>query len=913
MLTTLLLTGALLGPDDPSPPVRGIYVNAWIFGTRRFYNLVQLADATEINAFVIDVKDDTGYLTYRSSVPTAVEIGANTQLRARDARERIALLKSKGIRAIARIVVAKDPLLALKKPQWSVQRTSGGRWTDRQGSYWVDAFNDSVWVYAGQLAAEAVRLGFEEVQYDYVRFPDEPKQRMAEAVYGFRREAETVRDGVNRNLALLALRTRALRVRFTIDVFGLTTTADGDMGIGQSWEDLVTVADVVLPMIYPSHYGRGVYGVARPNAAPYTMVKRALEDGLRRSRALAPRQTAEIRPYLQAFTLGPPKYTAHHVREQIRAVNDLGLKSWVLWNPRSAYERAYFKPDSSAPGPPQVPRPQAVLAGEWPMTGRDYGLTRYSPLDQITTANVAELRPVWSFATGAFRAHEGNPLVIGGTMYVHTPYPNVVYAIDLSRPGGTVQWKYSAPLPKAVARGAQPAEPAPMPTGCCDVGNRGLAYHPSGKLYAALLNGDLAALDARTGREIWRVRNARSDSGGTVASAPLVVRDLVLIGESGAEYGVRGHLSAYHALTGRLVWRGWSTGPDTDVLIRGPANTNYRSHQGRDLGVSTWPAEMWRQGGGTASGWISHDPALDLVYYGTDQAAPGTAAQRPGDNKWTSTIFAREASTGRVRWAYQVTPHDEWGYGGANENILVDLPGSGAPLKALVHFDRNGFAYTIDRATGRVIVAERYGPANWARVVDLGSGLPTLQPSPVGKAGLCPAAIGTKFLQPAAFSPLTNLFYVPLNNVCMERKTGPVVYVPGQLYLGTRDSIIPGPGGNRGRFIAWNASTATIAWEVREPLTVASGALTTAGGLVFYGTMEGWLKALDQQTGRELWRFQTPSGIVGNPMSFSGPDGKQYIAVFSGVGGWWALRGNGAALDSAATTPREGMLMVFGL
>lgn len=348
MLTALLLTTALLGPDGPPPPVRGIYVNAWIFGTKRFYSLVQLADATEINAFVVDVKDDTGYLTYRSSVPTALAIGANTQLRARDARERVALLRSKGIRAIARIVVAKDPLLASKKPTWSVRSTAGGLWTDRLGTRWVDAYNDSVWVYAAQLAAEAVQLGFEEIQYDYVRFPDEPRRRMATALFGSRRGTESARAGISRGLALLAARTRALNVPFTIDIFGLTTTVDGDMGIGQFWEDLVTVADVVLPMVYPSHYGRGLYGVARPNAAPYTVVKRALEDGLRRSKALAPARTAEIRPFLQAFTLGPPKYTAHHVREQIRAASELGLESWVLWNPRSAYERGYFKLDSTS-------------------------------------------------------------------------------------------------------------------------------------------------------------------------------------------------------------------------------------------------------------------------------------------------------------------------------------------------------------------------------------------------------------------------------------------------------------------------------------------------------------------------------------------------------------------------------------
>ncbi|HEV8198337.1 MAG TPA: putative glycoside hydrolase [Gemmatimonadales bacterium] len=356
MLSTLLLAAAAAGHD--STPVRAIYVNAWAFGTKKFYQLVQLAETTEINAFVIDIKDDTGYLTFRSAVPVALEIGANTQLRARDARERVALLRAKGIRPIARIVVAKDPLLAANKGAWAIQNGSGGAWTDRKGTKWVDAFNDSVWVYAAALAAEAVSIGFEEIQYDYVRFPDESRQRMAKAVFPARRGIESSREGITRNLLLLGARTRALKVPFTIDVFGLTTTAEDDMGIGQYWEDLVTSADVVLPMVYPSHYQRGVYGVARPNASPYVMVRRAIEDGLRRNKALAPKHSAEIRPYLQAFTLGQPRYTSFQVREQVRALTDLGIRSWVLWNPRSAYERGYFKPEVLASPRPAGGSPQ---------------------------------------------------------------------------------------------------------------------------------------------------------------------------------------------------------------------------------------------------------------------------------------------------------------------------------------------------------------------------------------------------------------------------------------------------------------------------------------------------------------------------------------------------------------------------
>ncbi len=337
----------------PAPPlarppaeVKAIYVNAWAFGGRRFYDLVRLADHTEVNAFVIDVKDDTGYLTYRSEVPTAIEIGANTQRRAPDVQKRLQILREHGIHPIARIVVAKDPLLASRKPAWSVRHVDGGLWRDRLDFAWVDAFNDSVWVYASQLAAEAVRIGFGEVQYDYVRFPDEPESRLALAVFPGRRPGETKRQGVARNLKLLGDRTRSLGVPFTIDVFGLTTSAPTDMGIGQMWEDLVTTADVVLPMVYPSHYFRGYYSIKQPNSEPYKVIRRAMQDAIRRSEPLG--KTAEIRPYLQAFTLGQPRYTSEHVRDQIRASEELGLRGWVLWNPRSAYEVAYFKPKSTS-------------------------------------------------------------------------------------------------------------------------------------------------------------------------------------------------------------------------------------------------------------------------------------------------------------------------------------------------------------------------------------------------------------------------------------------------------------------------------------------------------------------------------------------------------------------------------------
>lgn len=573
---------------------------------------------------------------------------------------------------------------------------------------------------------------------------------------------------------------------------------------------------------------------------------------------------------------------------------------------------------------PSPPAPGGTPPGQWPMTGRDYALSRYSPLDQITSENIGRLRPVWTFSTGVLGAHEGNPLVVGSMLYVHSPFPNSVYALDLAQPGAPVKWRYSGPLPATKTA-------TPVAT-CCDGGSRGLAYHPSGKLFVPLLTGELAALDAATGREIWRVRNADPRTGATLSGSPIVVQDLVIVGLSGAEYGVRGYVTAYDALSGRLVWRGWSTGSDAEVLLNGPANLAYPSHQARDQGLTSWPADAWQKGGGTTSGWISYDPALNLIYLGTDQPAPGSPAQRTGDNRWTSSLFAREATTGRVRWVLQITPHDQWGYGAANENILADLTIRGAPVKALVHFDRNGFAYTLDRETGKILLAEKYGPANWARTVDQTSGAPQLDPRfsapaldaaagtvpaarrpPATTAGICPASIGSKNLQPAAFSPLTALFYVPINNVCMDLSVSPGTYVAGRPYGPSAVKMTAGPGGNRGRFIAWDATTATIAWEIKELFPVTGGALTTGGGLVFYGTLDGWLKAVDQRTGRELWRFKTPSGIVGNPIAFEGPDGREFIAVLSGIGPWWSSGANGAAPDLSSGTNPGGVLLVFGL
>jgi len=452
--------------------------------------------------------------------------------------------------------------------------------------------------------------------------------------------------------------------------------------------------------------------------------------------------------------------------------------------------------------------PVQPVQGDWTMPGRTADLQRYSPLTQITRLNVKNLHAAWQFSTGVLRGHEGAPLVIGNVMYVHTPFPNIVYALDLTKPGAPMIWKF---VP------SQPAEAIPI--ACCDLVNRGLAYHPSGKLFIELLAGDLLALDAKTGKQLWRVPNADFKQGSTMTNAPLVVHDVVIAGISGGEFGVRGRVTAFDVNTGKEVWRGYSTGPDADVKISGVPNANYESMKGKDLGVSTWQGEEWMRGGGTTWGWYSYDPSLNLFYYGSGNPGTWNPDQRPGDNKWSMSIWARNPDNGEVKWVYQMTPHDEWDYDGVNEMILADLTIGGKPVKALVHFDRNGFAYTLDRTNGKVLVAKAYGPVNWASSIDLTTGLPVRNPQYGTTAkrnteGICPAAIGFKDQQPAAYSPQTGLFYVPTNHICMDYEGVEVKYSAGQPYVGAIVRMFPGPGGNRGRFIAWDATTGTTKWEI---------------------------------------------------------------------------------------------------
>ena len=545
---------------------------------------------------------------------------------------------------------------------------------------------------------------------------------------------------------------------------------------------------------------------------------------------------------------------------------------------------------------------------QWVSPTGDYANTRYSTLKQITTENVSKLAPAWSFSTGVLRGHEGAPLVLGDVMYIHTPFPNIVYALDLNH-DGKILWKYE---PKQ--------DPAVVPVMCCDTVNRGLAY-ADGKIFLAQADTTLVALDAKSGKVVWSVKNGDASKGQTSTAAPHVFKDKVLVGIAGGEFGVRGHITAYNVADGKLAWRGYSMGPDTDTLIDPEKTTHLGKPVGKDSSTSTWQGDQWKIGGGATWGWYSYDPELNLVYYGSGNPSTWNPKQRPGDNRWSMTIWARNLDTGAVKWVYQLTPHDEWDYDAINEVILVDQDIGGVKLKTAVHFDRNGFAYTLDRTNGELLVAEKYDPAvNWATKVDMDKSSKTYgRPLVVDKystekngedtntQGVCPAALGSKDEQPASFNPETGLFYVPTNHVCMDYEPFRVSYTAGQPYVGATLEMFPAgrvlgdKTDNTGNFIAWDARTGKIVWSDKEQFSVWSGTVTTAGGLAFYGTLEGYLKAVDLKTGKELYKFKTPSGIIGNVITYEHA-GKQYVAVLSGVGGW-----AGIGLAAGLTKGNEGL------
>lgn len=581
------------------------------------------------------------------------------------------------------------------------------------------------------------------------------------------------------------------------------------------------------------------------------------------------------------------------------------------------------KPSSQSPGPLAAPksdkRPAAPVSpsggssrsAEWASPGGNLAGHRYSELAAINKENVSNLRVAWSFSTGVLRGHEGSPLVIGDTMYVVTPFPNNVFALDLENQG-EVKWKY-----------APRQDPSTIPVMCCDTVNRGVFYDDE-RIFLHQADTTLVALDARTGKELWKVVNGDVRKAETGTSAPIVARNKVIVGISGGEFGVRGHITAYDASNGKRAWRAYSVGPDSDILVDPIKTISLGRPVGKNSSLKTWTGDQWKTGGGTTWGWISYDPDLNLIYYGSSNPSTWNPTQRAGpdgkpiDQKWTDSIFARDPDTGMATWIYQMTPFDEWSYDGVNEMILADIEVESTPHKTLVHLDKSGLAYTLDRQTGEPLVAEKFDPAvNWTTGVELdkskpdygrpqvvASRSPFLNGADVNTNDICPSSAGAKNQGPAAFSPKSGLIYASTSRLCMDYEPFKVSYTPGQPFVGAVISMYPPQGEtNRGSFIAWDAAQGKVVWKKDESFAVWSGALATAGDVVFYGTLDGFFKAVDAATGDELFKYKTASGIIGNPITYT-LKGKQYVAVLSGVGGW-----AGIALAAGLTKPTDGLGM----
>jgi PQQ-dependent dehydrogenase (methanol/ethanol family) len=564
--------------------------------------------------------------------------------------------------------------------------------------------------------------------------------------------------------------------------------------------------------------------------------------------------------------------------------------------------------------------PAAAEDGQWLMAAKDYANTRFSALDQINAGNVSNLKLAWSFSTGSLKGHEGAPLVVGDTLYVITPFPNKLFALDL-RNYGALKWAYD---PKVT--------PSAQGVACCDAVNRGGAYW-DGRIYYATLDNRVVAVDASTGKEAWVTKVGDINFGETITMAPIVVKGKVLVGNSGGEMGVRGWLKALDAGSGKVVWTAYNTGPDIDVLIGPNFQPYYASERGKDLGVSSWPPDKWKIGGAAVWGWVSYDPELDLIYYGTSNPSPWNPDQRPGDNKWAAGSFARRPESGEAIWFYQWSPHDLWDHDGVNEMILVDLDMNGQKRKVLIRPERTGYVMILDRTNGQVLSATPFVHITTSRGVDLKTGrLQIVAEKAVGTGrtvrDICPASPGGKDWNPAAFSPRTGLLYMGHKNLCQDEEGVEVGYIAGTPYVGANVRMYPGPGGHRGEFTAWDPIAAKPVFKIIESFPVWSGTLATAGDLAFYGTMEGFFKAVHARTGQVIWQTKLGSGIVGQPITFRSPDGKQYIAIYSGVGGWSGAivsagldaRDGTAALgfvnamkDLPSKTTPGGMLYVFSL
>jgi len=540
------------------------------------------------------------------------------------------------------------------------------------------------------------------------------------------------------------------------------------------------------------------------------------------------------------------------------------------------------------------------LAGaqNWPVYGGDMGNTRFSQSSQINTSNVKKLKVEWALQLGSLRSQESTPILVGDTLYVTSSFgPKNVFAVNAKT--GEIKWHHSPEVPRGIDQYA-----------CCDVNNRGVAYN-DGKVFVGRLDAHVAALDAKTGKELWATKIVDYTEGAVITSPPTVVKNLVITGFGGGEYGVRGAIVALDQTTGKEVWRTHT------VPLQG------------EKGGETWKGDSGKLGGGVAWFIGSYDPKLNLVYYGTSNPSPWSAVVRGNDssdvgkftNLYTASVLALNPETGNIAWHYQFTPHDAWDYDGVNELVFADLPVAGKKTPVLMTANRNGFFYVLDRANGKLVSAKQFvDGVNWATGIDMKTGTPIEAAGNAKRAGLgrkasdvCPGLLGAKNWQPMSYDQKTGLVYLPTHNWCMDMEGIQADYKRGTMYLNVNyDHDKPGKGGYLGGVKAWDPVAQKTVWFNKDALPWAGGVLSTAGGVVFHGDITGWFKALDAKSGKTLWKFNAGSGISAAPMTYT-LDGKQYVAVVSGRTLSIPAFAGGIGEKMIGASPEGGTLFVFSL